>query len=88
MVEMWDIIWSNDGQYDLDKALEHFGDKYGERVAWEPAAEGKTWYKEPVIATKVVQSKSKLPPNPLQDFIDGTSENYLLKQDEYGMVID
>lgn len=87
VAEMWDIVWSNDGIYDLDKALEHFGDKYGERVMWEPAEEGQTWKKEPVIATKTVQSKSKLPPNPLQEFIDGTSVNYLLKQDDLGMVI-
>lgn len=65
VTEMWDIIWSDDGIYDLDKALEHFGDKYGDRVAWEPAKEGQTWKHETVIATKTVDSKSKLPSNPL-----------------------
>lgn len=88
VTQMWDIVWSNEGIYDMDKALSHFGDIYGARTMWEPASEGETFRKTPLIAKKTVHSKNALPPNPLQSHVDGLSKNYLLQQDELGMIVE
>lgn len=62
---MWDIVWSNEGIFDMDKALSHFGDIYGKRTSWKPAKDNETFRGNPVLAKKVIHSKNKLPANPL-----------------------
>ena len=84
--EVWTAIWSDQRTYNLDATLSFFGDQLLKSPNWQTSAvdqmDGVA-----VMGQRDIESKVKLPPNPFFTYARNVSYNFLLRQDETGMIV-